>query len=324
MSGFVVRCLAVAALAAGLAAPLSAQEWPSRPIKLIVSFGAGGGSDIVSRIIGQRLQERLGQAVVIENRPGAGGMIGNEVVANSPPDGYTIANMSAGQIIAAAMKKDPKYDTLKAFAPIGQVATTTLLIAVRPDYPAKSIKELVALAKADPDKIIFGSPGFGATQHLAAELFMQTAGVKMRHVPFKSSPNVISAVLGKQIDVVFDTVTALTGQVQSGDLKALAVTSAAPFPTVADIPPAADASVLPGYDVTSWYGFFGPRGMPQPIVQKLNQHFNEIIKEPAVADKLTKVGVIVQGSTPEAFGKLLADEYAKWDAVRQKAGFEKK
>jgi tripartite-type tricarboxylate transporter receptor subunit TctC len=309
-------------LAVGLAAPVGAQEWPNRPIKLIVSFGAGGGSDIVSRIIAHRLQERLGQAIVVENRPGAGGLIGNEVVAKAVPDGYTIANMSAGQIIAAVLKKEPKFDTLKAFEPIGQVATTTFLIAVRPDYAAKSVKELVALAKADPDKIIFGSPGFGATQHLAAELFMQTAGVKMRHVPFKNSPTAIAAVMGKQIDVVFDTVTALSGQIGSGEIKAIAVTSATPFPTVPSLPPAAEA--LPGYEVTSWYGFFGPKGMPKPIVDKLNQHFNEIIREPAVAERLTKVGVIVKGSTPDAFGKLLADEYAKWDGVREKAGFAKK
>ncbi len=318
-----IAAAACAALSAS-ATPSPAQQYPQQTIKLIVSFGAGGGSDIVSRIIAQRLQEKLGQPVIIENRPGAGGLIGNEAVANAAKDGYTIANMSAGQIIASVMTKQPKFDTLTAFDPIAQVAEAGLLIVTRNDYPAKSIKELVAIAKAEPDKIVFASPGFGATQHLAAELFMQVAGVKMRHVPFRTSPDAITALLGNNVDVLFDTVTALIGQVQAGELRALAVTGKDRFPAVPDVPTAMESGVLPGYDVSTWYGFFGPRGMPPAVIQTLNTEMNAVIREPAVAERLSKVGVVVKGTSAEAFGKLLADEHAKWSAVRDKAGLQQR
>src|SRR5215216_7120035 len=222
------RILALAAVclvAAGWAVPAAAQEYPSQPIRMIVAFGPGGGSDIVARIIAQRMQEKLGQPVVIENKPGAGGTLGNEVVANASANGYTLGIMTAGQIIAAAMSKAPRYETLAAFDPIAQVATAGLVIVTRPDYPAAGIKELVAAAKDKPGKIVFASPGFGATQHLAAELFKQVAGVDMLHVPFRTSPEALSSLLSKNVDVLFDTVTALLGQVESGQVRALAVTS---------------------------------------------------------------------------------------------------
>ncbi len=315
-----------AALAVALASalPAAAQTYPTQPIKLVVAFGAGGGSDIISRIIAQRLQEKLGQPVVIENRPGAGGLIGNEQVANSPKDGYTIANMSAGQIIGAVMTKAPRYDTLTAFDAITQVAEAGLLIVTRPDFPAKSVKELVEMARKEPDKIVFASPGFGATQHLAAELFMQVAGVKMRHVPFRTSPDAITALLGKQVDVLFDTVTALIGQVQANEVRALAVTGKDRFPLMKDVPTALESGVLPGYDVSTWYGFFGPRGMPPAVVTRLNTEINDIIKEPAVIERMSKAGVLVKGSTAKAFGDLLASEMAKWEAVRVKADLKQR
>jgi tripartite-type tricarboxylate transporter receptor subunit TctC len=319
-----MRAIAAAcALAFGLATTAAAQEWPQKPIRIIVAFGPGGGSDIVSRIIGQALQEKLGQPVVIENRPGAGGTLGNEVVARAEKDGYSIGIMTAGQIIAAMMSKSPRYDTLAAFDPIGQVATAGLIMSTRPDFPANNVKELVAAAKADPGKLVFGSPGFGATQHMAAELFKQVAGIDMLHVPFRTSPETMSAVLGKQVDVIFDTVSAVLGQVQSGQLKALAVTGKDRFPAVPDVPAAIESGVLPGYDVTTWYGFFGPRGMPAAVVAKLNRTFNAIIAEDTVRKRLTTAGVVVKGSTPEAFGSFMADEYARWNKVREAAGIER-
>jgi tripartite-type tricarboxylate transporter receptor subunit TctC len=318
-----IATLACAAMLA-LAGPATAQQYPDKPIKLIVPFGPGGGSDIVSRIIGQRLQEKLGQPVVVENRPGAGGMIGNEAVANAAPDGYTIAVMTAGQIIAATMLKQPKFDPVGAFEPILQVAEAGLLIVTRPDYPARSIKELIDLAKAKPDEIVFASPGLGATQHLAAELFIQSAGIKMRHVPFRTSPDAIGALLGKNVDVLFDTVTAVIGQVQAKELRALAVTGKERFPAVPDVPTVMESGVMPGYDVATWYGFFGPRGMPKDVVARLNKEFSETIKEPAVAERLTKAGVVVKGSAAEAFGKLLASEFTKWNTVREKAGLQQR
>ena len=170
---------------------------------------------------------------------------------------------------------------------------------------------------------MFASPGFGATQHLAAELFKQTAGVDMLHVPFRSSPEAISALLGKQVDVLFDTVLAVLGQLQSGQLKALAVTGKERFPIVPDVPTVIESGVMPGYDVTTWYGFFVPHGTPPAIIAKLNKALNESIAEPAVRERLMKAGVIVQGSTPEAFGKFMADELARWNKVREAAGIEK-
>ncbi len=318
--------MAVAAWCALIAAMPSvcAQDYPAQTIKMIVAFGAGGGSDIVSRIIAQRMQDKLGQPVIVENRPGAGGLIGNEAVANVAKDGYTIANMSAGQIIASAMTKQMKFDPIGAFDPISQVAEAGLIVAVRPDYPVKTVKDLIELAKAKPDEIVFASPGFGATQHLAAELFMQVAGIKMRHVPFRTSPDAISALLGQQVHVLFDTVTALIGQVQSNELRAVAVTGKERFPAVPEVPTVLESGLMPGYDVSTWYGFFGPKGMPPAVIAKLNATMNDIIKEKDVAERLTKVGVIVKGSTPEAFGALLASEYKKWSDVRDKAGLQQR
>jgi tripartite-type tricarboxylate transporter receptor subunit TctC len=312
--------LALLICALSFAAPALAQDYPVKPIRIIVPFGPGGGGDIVGRIFGQALQEKLGQPVVIENKPGAAGTIGNEAVARADRDGYTIGVMTAGQIIAGAMNKSLRYDTATAFEPISQVATASLIIVARPDFPANNVKELIAAAKASPGKINVASPGFGATQHMSGELFKQTAGVDMTAVQFRTSPEAITAVLGKQVDVLFDTVLAVLGQVQSGQLKAIAVTTKDRFPIVPDVPAAAESGLLPGYDVATWYGFFGPRGIPPEIVAKLNKALNEALKDPAVREKLTKAGVAVQGSTPEEFGKFMAGELARWNKVREAAG----
>jgi tripartite-type tricarboxylate transporter receptor subunit TctC len=311
-------------LVAGLMGPAGAQDYPSQTIKLISSFGAGGGSDIIGRIIAQRMQEKLGQPVVVENRPGAGGLLGNEAVANSPKDGYTLGVQTAGQIITPVMTKVVRFEPVESFDWIGQIAVAGLMIVVRPDYPYKDVKSLVAAAKADPGKIVFGSPGFGATQHLAAELFKQTAGVDMLHVPYRTSPEATTALLAGQVDVVFETVSAVLGQVQDGRLRALAVTGKDRFPAVPDVPAAIESGVLPGYDVTTWYGVFAPRGVPPAVIAKLNKTLNQIIAEPAVRERLTAAGVIVQGSTPEAFGQMMAGELTRWEAVRKAAGLEQR
>ena len=266
------------------------------------------------------MQEKLGQPVVIENRPGAAGTLGNDAVARAEKDGYTLGIMTAGQIIAAVVSKSLRYDTLKAFDPVSQVATASLIVTARPDFPANNIQELLAAARANPGKIAFASPGFGATQHFAGELLKQTAAVDMLHVPFRTSPEAISAVLGGQVDLLFDTVTAVLGQVQAGQLKALAVTGKDRFPAVPEVPTANESGALPGYNVTTWYGLFAPHGTPPAIIAKLNTTLNEILKANAVRERLITAGVVVQGSTPEAFGKLMADEFARWDAVREAAG----
>jgi tripartite-type tricarboxylate transporter receptor subunit TctC len=315
-----VSTFAALILAVVLARPASAQEWPDRPIHIIVSFGPGGGTDIIGRILAESMQSKLGRPVVVENKPGAGGILGSEIVANAAPDGYTLGIMTAGQIIAAVTRKTMRYDILTAFAPVGQVATASLMIVARPDFPANNVKELIAAAKADPGKVVFASPGFGATQHFAGEIFKQIAHVDLLHVPFKTSPEAMNAVLGKHADILFDTVSALIGQVQAGQLKALAVTGKDRFPAVPDVPAAIESGLLPGYDVTTWYGVFAPRGTPAPVIAKLNKVLNESLADEAVKKRMVGVGVVIEGSTPEAFGQFMASEYKRWNAVREAAG----
>ena len=316
--------IAASVLAAAMAAPGFAQYYPTQTIKLISSFGAGGGSDIVGRIVAPRLQEKLGQAVVVENRPGAGGLLGNEAVANSPKDGYTLGVQTAGQLITPVMTKNVRFDAVESFDWIGQIAVAGLLIVVRPDYPHKDIKSLVAAAKAEPGKIVFASPGFGATQHLAAELFKQVAGVDMLHVPYRTSPEALASLLSKNTDVLFDTMTALLGQAQSGNVRALAITGKDRDPAAPDIPAAVESGVVPNYDVTTWYGLYGPKGMPPAVITKLNKALNEILQEPETRDRLSKTGVIVKSSTPEAWHQFMVAEYKKWTAVREKSGLEQR
>jgi len=312
--------LASAVLVAVLESQVAAQDWPQKPIRIIVSFGPGGGADIIGRILADAMQTRLGKPVVVENKPGAGGIIGNEAVANADPDGYTLGIMTAGQIIAAVTRKNMRYDTLTAFDPVGQIATASLLIVTRPDFPANNVKDLVEAAKADPGKIVFASPGFAATQHFAGEMFKQTAKVNLLHVPFKTSPEAINATLGKHADVLFDTVSALIGHVQSGQLKALAVTGKDRFPAVPDVPAATESGVLPGYDVTTWYGLFAPHGTPAPVLMKLNKTINDSLADDSVRQRMVTAGVVVKTSSPQAFGDFMAAEYKRWNAVREAAG----
>lgn len=296
-----------------------AADYPQRPIHMIIAFGPGGGSDIIGRILAEAMQAKLGQPIVIENKPGAGGILGNDVVARAAPDGYTLGVMTAGQIIAAVTTRKMPYDPLTAFAPVGQIATASLMIVTRPDFPANNVKELIAYAKANPGKVVFASPGFNATQHFAGELFRQSANIELLHVPFRSTPETLNAVLGHHADIMFDTVSALIGHVQSGQLKALAVTGKDRFPAVPNVPAAIESGLLPGYDVTTWYGLFAPRGTPAAVTDKLNKTLNEVLADPKVAEKLVKVGVLVQSSTPQAFGDFMASEYKRWNAVRETA-----
>jgi tripartite-type tricarboxylate transporter receptor subunit TctC len=296
-----------------------AQTWPQEPVRIVVSFGAGGGADIVARIIADALQGRLGKPVVVENKPGAGGILGNEIVADAAPDGYTLGIMTAGQIIAATMRKEMPYDT-SALTPVSHLADASLMIVTYPDFPAENIRELIAAAKVKPAKIVFASAGFGATQHFAGELFKQAAGINLLHVPFRSSPEAINAVVGKQADVLFDTVSALIGQVRSGALKAIAVTGRKRIPAAPDVPTAIESGLLPDYDVTTWYGVFGPPKIPTAIVNRINRAVNDVIDDEKVRARLIAVGVAVRGSTALEFGSFMSDEYKRWNAVREAAG----
>jgi tripartite-type tricarboxylate transporter receptor subunit TctC len=324
MKRSILSAVSACVMALGLSSPGYAQQYPNQPIRLIVSFGPGGGTDIIGRIIAEAAQKKLGQAMVVENRPGAGGTLGNEMVARATPDGYTIGIMTAGQIIAAVMNKSLRYDTRTAFDPIGLVGTAGLIMVTRADYPSSNIKELVAAAKKSPGTISFAAPGFGATQHMSAELFKQSAGVDMLHVPFKTSPEAIAAVLGKQVDVLFDTIPAVLGQVQGGQMKALAVTGKERFPGLQNVPGVIESGLVPGYDVTTWYGFFGPKGMPPAVVERLNKVFNEIVADPEIRERMSKAALVTRGSTPAEFGKFMADELNKLEAVRVKANISQR
>lgn len=321
MRRFAAGLLASLIIAAALAAaPALAQEWPQRTIRIVVAYGPGGGTDVVARIVAQGLQEKLGQSVVVENKPGAGGIIGIDSVARSAPDGYTLMVNNNAHVVLPAMNKSLPFDTLHSFDPVGQVGDASLLLVAHPEFRAADVKELIALAKAQPGKITYASVGVGSTQHFTGELFRQIAGVDILHVPYRNSPAAVSAVLGRQVDLLFETVTAVLGQVQSGELKPLLVTGKDRFPAVPEVPTGIESGLLPGYDVTSWYGIQVPAGTPRPIIDKLNAALVAIVADETVRDRLAKIGVLARSSSPEEFGKRMETELARWARVREAAG----
>jgi tripartite-type tricarboxylate transporter receptor subunit TctC len=314
-------CVALAALALSALgpAPVSAQEWPTRTIKIIVGFGAGGGTDLAARIVAQPLQEILGQPVVVENRPSAGGIIGGDQVAKGQKDGYTLLMMSNAHAVSAAMYKTLPYDPVKDFQMLSLVATAGLVMITAPEFPATDVKGAIALLKADPDKYNFGSAGVGTTQQFAAELMNQMAGVKITHVPYRSTPAVITGLLSKDIHYAFELIQVVSGQIQAKALKAIAVTSPARYPSLAEVPTFAESG-LPGYDVTSWYGLAMAPDTPRPIVDKLNKAVAEALNRPAVRKQISDIGAQPKTSTPEELSRHIAAEVAKWQGVREKAG----
>jgi tripartite-type tricarboxylate transporter receptor subunit TctC len=299
--------------------PVTAQEWPQRTVQLVVGFGAGGGTDVVARIFAQALQDKLGQPVVVDNKPGAGGMIAAGLVAKAAADGHTLFVVNNGHVITGVMQKSLPYDTLKSFAPVSLLATAGLVIVTHPQFPARDVNELIARAKAEPGKITFASVGLGSTQHFGGELFKQMAGADMLHVPFRGSPAAVTAVLGRQVDVLFETVQAVLGQVQSGDLKALAVTGRERFPDFANVPTVIESGALADYDTTTWYGIVAPAGTPPAVITRLNRALTEIAAEPAIQERMAKAGAVAKASTPDAFGKHMESELARWGKVREAA-----
>ena len=306
------------ALAVAAIQPAVAQDWPSKPIRVLVGFGAGGGTDIVTRIVAQPLSELLGQPVVVENKPGAGGSIASEQAAKADKDGYTASMISAGHTVSAVMLKAVRYDAVKDFAPVAEVAEGAFVIVARKDFPANDIKGLVALAKAQPGKLNFASVGLGSTQHFAGELLRQMTGIDVKHIPYRGTPAVVTALLAQEVDYAVELVHAVQGQVQAGQLKLLAVGSPARWPTIPNVPTVAESGV-PGYSVGSWYGWVYPAGTPPAIVDKTNAALRQVLARPEVKEQMLKVGAVVHVSSPAEFGKLMADEVAKWKAVRDKA-----
>jgi tripartite-type tricarboxylate transporter receptor subunit TctC len=315
LASFARRLAAV--LLAALAMPLAAQAqgWPTKQaIKFIVVYPPGGASDVTARLIGAELSKSLGQSVVIENKPGANGIIATEFVAKSAPDGYTMlmANLGPNALNPVVYKKLP-YDAIKDFQGVTLTTTVPQVVVVNPSLPVKSIPELIAYAKANPGKVSFGSAGQGASNHLSGELLNALGGIKMQHVPYKGDAPSIVDLIGGSIHVALPTTVAGLPHVRSGKLRAIGVTSAKRLDTLPDV--AAVAETLPGYEAVSWGGVMVPAGTPPEIVKRLNTEINRILKMPDIAAKLEGLGAIIVGSTPEEFDKYVKDEIAKWGKV---------
>jgi tripartite-type tricarboxylate transporter receptor subunit TctC len=311
-----VRRVAVAMLAT-LALPLAAhaQAWPAKQaIKFVVVYPPGGASDVTARLIGAKLTESLGQSVVIENKPGANGIIAMEYVAKSPPDGYTIlmANLGPNAINPVVYKKLP-YDAIKDYAAITLTSIVPQIVVVTPSLPITSIAELIAYAKANPGKVTFASAGNGASNHLSGELLNAMAGIKMQHIPYKGDAPSIVDVMSGTVNVALPTAVAVMSQVKSGKLRAIAVTSSKRLPSLPDVPTVAET--LPGFEAVSWGGVMAPAGTPPEILAKLNAEINRIIKLPDVSEKLQGLGAEIVGSTPAEFDAYVKAEIAKWGKV---------
>ena len=307
----------VLAFCACLALPLaaSAQGWPTRqPIKFIVVYPPGGASDVTARLIAAKLNDILGQSVVVENKPGANGIIATEFVAKSAPDGYTMlmANLGPNALNPVVYKKLP-YDAIKDFQGVTLPTIVPQVVVVNPSLPVKSIPELIAYAKANPGKVSFGSAGQGASNHLSGELLNALGGIKMQHVPYKGDAPSIVDLIGGSIQVALPTTVAGLPHVRNGKLRAIAVTGTKRLDSMPDLPTVAET--LPGYEAVSWGGVMVPAGTPPEIVKRLNVEINRILKMPDVAEKLQNLGAIIVGSTPEEFDKYVKDEIAKWGKV---------
>jgi len=305
------------AFCACLALPFAAnaQGWPTKqPIKFIVVYPPGGASDVTARLIGAKLGEALGTSVIIENKPGANGIIATDFVAKSAPDGYTMlmANLGPNALNPVVYKKLP-YDAIKDFNGVTLTTIVPQVVVVNQDLPVKTIPELIAYSKANPGKVSFGSAGQGASNHLSGELLNALGGIKMQHVPYKGDAPSIVDLIGGQIQVALPTTVAGLPHVRSGKLRAIGVTSKKRLDSLPDV--AAVAETLPGYEAVSWGGVMVPAGTPPEIVKRLNTEINKILKMPDIVAKLENLGAIIVGSTPEEFDKYVKDEIAKWGKV---------
>jgi tripartite-type tricarboxylate transporter receptor subunit TctC len=306
-------------LAACFGVTASAQTWPSKPITYIVPFPAGGTTDTLARLIGQKLSVALGQPVVVDNKPGAGGNIGSDFVAKAKPDGYTIlgGTISSHAINVSLYPKLP-YDPVKSFAPIVLIGTNANVLIVNPSSSAKTVKELIDEGKAKPGSLTFASAGNGTSQHLAGELFKTLTGIKMDHIPYRGSSPAITDVMGGQVTMMFDTTVVAAPHIKAGKVRALGVTSANrvkgfDFPTIAE-------AGVPGYEIVSWQGIFAPAGTPAEIIKRLNEEIVKILGMPDIRERLEALGVEPAANTPEEFAAFQKAEIEKWRKVVKEAG----
>ncbi len=301
------------ALAATSAVGAFAQAYPAKPVHIIVPFAPGGGSDFIGRFVAQKLTDAMGKQFLVENRPGAGGVLGIEQGIKAAPDGYTLVLIASSYTVNPSVYKI-HFDPVADITPIIQLSQGPLVVVVRPSLPVSSIKELIALAKQKPGQVNFASSGQGSVIHLATELFDAMAGVKMNHIPYKGTGPALTDTIGGQTDVFFSSTATAMPQVQAGKLRAIAVTTAKRIPALPNVPSIAESGV-PGYDVTLWHGLIAPKGVPRPVVERLNAEATKILKIPATGEQLQTDGVAPAGGTPEQFGAQISKEIGIWRKV---------
>jgi tripartite-type tricarboxylate transporter receptor subunit TctC len=315
----VIRVVSILVLSIAAHAVIG-QAYPSKPIRMVVPFAAGAGSnDIMARLIAQKLSESFGQQVVVDNRPGASGIVGCDIVAKAQPDGYTVLMMSLTFAVNPSLFRKLPFDSEKDFAPVTMVASAPLMLVVHPSVPVKSVAELVAYAKANPDKLNFGSGGPGSTPHLAGEMFKMMAGVRITHIPYKGGAPALADLVGGQIQLMLENIPGTLPFVKAGKLRALAVTDTKRSPVVADLP-TLDAAGLKGYELIGWNGLFLPKGTANPIVTKLYSETRQTLMLPDVEERLAQMGAEGVGDTSEHFAVFIKAEIAKWAKVVQAAG----
>ncbi len=315
-----LRHAVVALLAASAAAAAQAQSWPEKPLRFIVPFPPGGSTDVVARALAEKLRDRLGQPVVVENRAGAGGTIGSDIAAKAAPDGYTLLiGTSSTHAIAPGVFSNPPYDPVRDFAPVTLVGAATVMLVTHPSVPAKSVADLIALAKADPKRLTFASSGTGGVSHLIGEYFKSRAGIEMLHVPYKGDTPMITDLIGGQVSLAFGTAVAFLPHVKKGALKALAVTSAKRSPIAPDLPTVADSG-LPGFEALQWFGILMPAKTPAPIVERMNNELAVILATPEMRERFTSMGIEVSGGSAESFAQFMASEAQKWQRIAKDAG----
>jgi tripartite-type tricarboxylate transporter receptor subunit TctC len=312
----IALCCALAALAMAPlpAAAQGAGDFPSKPVRIVVPFPPGGAADVLARLYGQKLSEGWGKPVIVENRPGAGGIIGTDAVAKAAPDGYTLLVITIGHAVNTSMYAKLPYDALKDLAPVGQLATLPSLVVVNPSVPAKNIEELVALARSKPGQLTYSSSGTGSTSHMSAALLASMTGTTLTHVPYKGAAAALNDVIGGQVQITIDTAISAVPQVKNGKLRALAVTSAKRSPTLPDLPTVAESGV-PGYDFAAWYALLAPAGTPPAVIERINQEVRKAGALADVKDKLGALGAEATVSSPAELDRLLRAETARWAKV---------
>jgi len=312
-----------AAFAIGLASPAAAQKYPDRPVKIVLPFGAGGVADVTARIVAEKLGDKFGQRFVIENSPGAGGITAANAVLKAEPDGYTLGLVTNGTAISVALFKSLPFDPVKDFEMVSTIGTFDLVFAVNSDSPYKTLGDFIKAAKEQPGKLNVGTINVGGTQHLGAELFKTMAGVNVQIVPFKSSPEIVVALLRNDVQMLVEFPAAIKGQVADGKIRQLAQSGLKRSPTDPNVP-TVDESGVKGYEVSSWNGVFAPRGTPKDVIATMTKAINEVVAMPEVKQKFSAVGIEAKSSTPDELMTMFKADAKKWDDVIVKAGIEKR